>query len=100
MIVPLLTGSGMRMKILEAMAMSMPVITTTVGVEGIPLVDGESCLIADTPEAFAQAIKKLSEDAVLRSKLGKAANQVFMDAYSPQQLAKVREKIYYQIVGK
>ena len=100
MIVPLLTGSGMRMKILEAMAMSMPVITTTVGVEGIPLVNGKSCLIADTPEAFAQAIEKLSCDADLRRKLGRAANQVFMDAYSPQQLAKVREKIYYQIVGK
>ena len=100
MIVPLLTGSGMRMKILEAMAMSMPIITTSVGVEGIPLVDGESCLIADTPESFAKAIERLCEDALLRSKLGRAANQVFMNTYSPQQLAKVRENIYHKIVGK
>lgn len=100
MIVPLLTGSGMRMKILEAMALSMPIVTTTVGVEGIPLADGESCLIADTPEAFAQAIERLSHDADLRRKLGIAANLVFMDAYSPQQLAKVRENIYQQIVDK
>jgi glycosyltransferase involved in cell wall biosynthesis len=98
MIVPILTGSGMRMKIIEAMAMSMPIVTTTVGVEGIPLVHEESCLIADSPIAFAQAIERLCSDASLRSKLGNAANHVFMEGYTPQQLAKVRDSIYQHLV--
>jgi glycosyltransferase involved in cell wall biosynthesis len=98
MVVPLLTGSGMRMKILEAMAMSMPVVTTTVGVEGIPLVNGDSCLIADTPEAFARSVEMLLDDASLRCRLGKAANGVFQSNYSPQQLSKVRETIYEDVL--
>ncbi len=97
MIVPILTGSGMRMKIVEAMAMSMPIVTTTVGVEGIPLVHEKSCLIEDTPKEFAQAIERLCTDASLRSKLGNAANQVFMEAYSAEQLSKVREGIYHLV---
>lgn len=98
MIVPLLTGSGMRMKIVEAMAMSIPIVTTTVGVEGIPLIHRESCLIADTPEEFARAIEELCNNADLRSKLGKSANQVFMASYSPERLSKVRDEIYHHLV--
>lgn len=98
MIVPLLTGSGMRMKIVEAMAMSMPIITTSVGVEGIPLVNGESCIIADSPKDFARAIEHLASHPDLCRKLGIAANRIFQESYSPAFLAKVRENIYQQLV--
>src|SRR5690606_8171471 len=50
MVVPLLSGSGMRIKIVEAMAASLPVITTSVGVEGIEAVNGEHVLIGDQPD--------------------------------------------------
>jgi glycosyltransferase involved in cell wall biosynthesis len=99
MVVPILTGSGMRMKILEAMAMSMPIVTTTVGVEGIPLKHGESCLIADSPEDFAKAIEWLSSDPALCERMGFTANQLFVESYSPEVLAEMRNNIYQKIVG-
>jgi glycosyltransferase involved in cell wall biosynthesis len=98
MIVPILSGSGMRMKILEAAAMSLPIVTTTVGVEGIDLVDGESCLIADTPDAFANAILRLEHDTALCRGLGEQANRVFRAKYHPSVLAKARNEIYSTII--
>lgn len=54
-VVPILSGSGMRAKILEAMALGRVVVTSTVGLEGIPARDKEHVLIADTPEAFLRS---------------------------------------------
>lgn len=94
MIVPILSGSGMRMKILEAAAMSMPIVTTSVGVEGLKFTHNESCLIADTPHDFALAIERLANDAQLCQALGERANTVFLANYSKEVLAEVRNKIY------
>jgi polysaccharide biosynthesis protein PslH len=54
--VSLRVGGGSRLKILEALATGLPVVTTTVGVEGLRLIDGEHCEVADTAEAFAAAL--------------------------------------------
>ena len=99
MIVPILSGSGMRMKILEAAAMSLPIVTTTVGVEGLPFKDGESCLIADTPEDFANAIILLENDINLRKKISENANRLYTEKYTPRALAETRNNIYSQIIG-
>lgn len=61
-IVPLLSGSGIRLKILEAMAASKLVISTTIGAQGIEYENGKHLLIADTPEQFAAYFKKISEN--------------------------------------
>jgi len=61
-VVPLLSGSGTRLKILEAMAMGIPVVSTSIGAEGIAARDGEHLRIADTPENFAQAVADLMGD--------------------------------------
>jgi glycosyltransferase involved in cell wall biosynthesis len=58
-IVPLRIGGGTRLKIFEAMAMEKPIVSTTVGAEGLPVVDGKEILLADTPESFAEAVVKL-----------------------------------------
>lgn len=55
-IVPLRIGGGTRLKIFEAMAMEKPIISTTIGAEGLPVRDGVELLLADTPESFAQAV--------------------------------------------
>lgn len=93
MIVPIRIGSGIRMKILEAGMIGVPVVTTTIGVEGIPLVNGESCVIADTPEAFTQGILNLSDPA-LREKFIRSAQQVIADNYSLDALVKNRAHLY------
>ena len=99
MIVPILTGSGMRMKILEAAAMGIPFVTTTVGVEGLDFKDKESCLVADTPEDFAKAVDALAADGELRRRLAENASSIFIDKYSVAALSKVREAIYYEITA-
>jgi len=94
MIVPILTGSGMRMKILEASAMNVPFITTTVGVEGLDFVDGMSCIIKDSPDDWVTSLENLMNDVNLRTKLSLNANTTFASKYSVQALSKVREEIY------
>lgn len=69
-VVPLRIGSGTRLKILEALAMGKAVVSTTVGAEGLNLVDGEEILIADEPIAFTEAVLRLLTDASLRRKIG------------------------------
>ncbi|MBN2611286.1 MAG: glycosyltransferase family 4 protein [Bacteroidales bacterium] len=62
MVVPLFSGSGMRVKIVEAMAAGKAVISTAIGAEGIDITDSENIILADTPEDFAGAAKKLCSD--------------------------------------
>jgi glycosyltransferase involved in cell wall biosynthesis len=72
MVVPLLSGGGTRIKILEAMAMGVPVVSTTIGAEGLEMTAGEHLLIADTPRDFADATIRLLESPGERTRL--AAN--------------------------
>lgn len=68
-LVPLKFESGTRFKILEAGACQVPLVSTTLGAEGIPVIDGEHILLADEPQDFAQAIIKLLDDKELATKL-------------------------------
>mgnify|MGYP005843759171 CR=1 FL=1 len=76
-VVPLHAGSGTRMKILEAWAAGTPVVSTSLGAEGIPAADGEHLLIADTPETFAAAVSALLESAELRRRIGAAGRALY-----------------------
>lgn len=96
MVVPILSGSGMRMKILEAAALGVPFITTSVGVEGLKFSHLESCLIADTPEEFATALTSLMNSEELRQKLTENAAKVFEENYSVKSLSEIRNKVYYK----
>ena len=71
-VVPLLTGSGTRLKILEAWAAGLPVVSTTIGAEGLPVRDGETILLADGAEAFASAATRLLTCTELRRQVGSA----------------------------
>ncbi len=81
-IVPLRVGGGTRLKILEAMAMSRPVVSTTVGAEGIGATDGRDILIADDPAAFARAVQRVIEDPLLAARLGEAGRALVEQRYS------------------
>ena len=100
MVVPILSGSGMRMKILEGAALATPIVTTTVGVEGIGLADGQSCLIADTPQSFANALIRMMSDSDLRLQLCTAAQEVYEGHYSRLALSRGRQLIWDQIIAQ
>ncbi|MEL4897864.1 glycosyltransferase family 4 protein [Crocosphaera sp. Alani8] len=68
-VVPMRIGGGTRIKILHSMAMGLPVISTTLGAEGLNVVDGIHILLRDKPTEFAQAILQISSDSDLRLKL-------------------------------
>ncbi|HEY7862060.1 MAG TPA: glycosyltransferase family 4 protein [Thermoanaerobaculia bacterium] len=80
-IVPLRAGGGSRLKILEAAASAVPVVSTSVGAEGIDLAANREILLADTPEAFAHAIVRLLEDPELRRRVGEAAREKIVEAH-------------------
>ena len=61
-VIPLRVGGGTRFKVLEAMAGGTPVVSTSLGIEGLDLQDGRELLVADTPRAFAQAVLALLQD--------------------------------------
>jgi polysaccharide biosynthesis protein PslH len=76
-VVPLRIGGGTRLKIYEALAMEKPMVSTTIGAEGLPLKDGVELLIADTPEAFASAVVRLLQNTNEASQMARrAANRV------------------------
>ncbi len=81
MIVPLLSGGGVRVKIIEAMALGKTVISTSIGAEGIPWTNGVNILIADTPEAFARLIHQCAKSTALCRRIGKNSRQLSLQHY-------------------
>jgi polysaccharide biosynthesis protein PslH len=80
-IVPIRIGGGTRLKIFEAMAMGKAVVSTTVGAEGLPVSHGENVWIADSPEAFADAIVMLLRNPAARLQLEEAARRLVVRAF-------------------
>jgi sugar transferase (PEP-CTERM/EpsH1 system associated) len=72
-VVPLRIGGGTRLKIFEAMAMEKPVISTSIGAEGLPVRNGVELLLADTAEAFARSVVAVLSDQALARRLGQQA---------------------------
>jgi glycosyltransferase involved in cell wall biosynthesis len=94
MIVPLRAGGGMRVKILDALAQGMPIVSTTLGAEGIAVEPGRDLLIADTPEEFAQAILQLLDDPDLAARLGAAGRRLMEQTYDYRVACQPLEAIY------
>jgi sugar transferase (PEP-CTERM/EpsH1 system associated) len=80
-VVPLRVGGGTRLKIYEAMAMAKPVISTTIGAEGLAVRNGEDLLLADAPQAFAQAVVAVLQEKAFAQKLGRAAREVVCEQF-------------------
>jgi glycosyltransferase involved in cell wall biosynthesis len=97
MIVPILVGSGIRMKILEAMSIGIPFVTTKVGAEGIPVTDGKECFIASTRDEFVNGIHKL-ENVDIRKMMVENGRKLLQSSYSFEKFKIDRENIINSII--
>ncbi len=97
-VIPMRVGGGTRFKVLEAMSSGKPIVTTSLGVEGIPVRHGQELLIADTPDAFADAVLHLlvDDEATLAKKqqMGKSARAFVEARYGWQQIIPKLEALY------
>lgn len=100
MLVPLRSGSGMRIKIIEGMAMGKIIISTSIGAEGIPVTHMENIIIADTPNEFADAIKLVCNNDSLKQKIKQNARMFIQNNYDNTLLTKQLIKFYYSIINK
>jgi glycosyltransferase involved in cell wall biosynthesis len=94
MVVPLLSGSGMRVKILEAFARGIPVVSTTIGVEGIDAEPGRHLLVADRPEEFAADVLRLLESPAEAARLAGEARRLIEERYDWRSALRGLDRIY------
>jgi O-antigen biosynthesis protein len=93
-IAPLLTGAGMKGKVGEAMSMGTPVVTTSIGAEGIGIDDGVHALVADSPQHFAAAITTAYSNPSLWFQLAENAAGLIADRYTPKAVtASIRKLV-------
>jgi glycosyltransferase involved in cell wall biosynthesis len=88
-ICPLRLGTGTRLKILEAWARRVPVISTTVGIEGLEAQHEQHALIADQPEALANAVLRLASDGALRLKVAQAGYEHVRANFAPEHVGEL-----------
>jgi glycosyltransferase involved in cell wall biosynthesis len=99
-VIPLRVGGGTRLKVYEAMAMGCPIVSTSVGIEGLPVVAGRHYLRADGPAELAAAIIALLRDEQLRVSLSVAARRFVEENCSYQAVARQFESICDATVGR
>jgi glycosyltransferase involved in cell wall biosynthesis len=93
-IVPLHAGGGMRVKILDAWNWGLPVVSTTIGAEGISTCHGDNILIADTPETFAGAILRVLRDTELSRQLAQNGRRTIEEAYDWRSVYSAWDDVY------
>jgi glycosyltransferase involved in cell wall biosynthesis len=98
-IVPLRIGGGTRLKIYEAMAAQVPVVSTSVGAEGLDVRSPDHFLLADTPEGFAAACVELLDSPARRRELARAAWEWIAARYSWDQIARRFEGVLERNAG-
>ena len=99
-IIPLHIGGGIRGKALEAMAMRLPIVTTTIGCEGIHLKDGYSALFADEPRDFAAAVVSLLRDGALRDRITANASATVRELYDWDAKGEALDALYRSLAQK
>ena len=87
-IVPLRIGGGTRLKIFEAMAMEKPIVSTTVGAEGLPVQHESQILLADTPDTFAAAVRRVLEDEEFAFHLGRRSAKLVREQFGWNRVAR------------
>jgi sugar transferase (PEP-CTERM/EpsH1 system associated) len=98
-VVPLRSGGGTRLKILEAMAMARPVVSTALGAEGLEVRSGHDILIADDAEGFATHVLDLLASPERALLLGQAGRRLVVDRYRWSQCFRGLDRLYGRVLG-
>ena len=85
---PLFSGTGQRVKLLEAFSMACPVVTTSVGVMGFPVESGNQAIVANTVEEFEHALRRLIDDPALRARIGQNARAMILNRFTWPHIGK------------
>lgn len=99
MVVPLRAGGGMRVKILNALAQGLPVVTTTLGCEGIAVEHGKHLFVADTSQDFARSVICLLEDQALAGQLGRNGRELILSKYDYRVTGAMLDQVYQKKLG-
>ena len=100
LIVPLRLGGGTRLKIVEGMAMSRPIVSTTLGAEGLEAVSGRDILISDEPGEFAASVLRILEAPGFAASLGHAARRLAVERYAWSAAALRLERFFREIIAR
>ena len=98
-VVPLRIGGGTRLKILEALALRKAVVSTTIGAEGLNLVDQQEIVLADQPDQFARAVIELLDDAQRRRSLGEKGRERVEKNYGWPVIVENLRQVYHNLVN-
>jgi glycosyltransferase involved in cell wall biosynthesis len=98
-VAPLRVGSGTRLKVLEGLSTAKPVVSTTLGAEGLDVTDGEHLLLADDPAEMADAILRVIADEALAARLGAAGRALVLERYGWAGAAARLEAFHAQVAG-
>lgn len=99
-VVPLRIGGGSRLKILEALAAGKAVVSTSIGAEGLDLTPGKDLVIADSPQAFANAVVNLLQRRDARRQLGENGRKLVSEQYGWNKIARRLEAVWLEVVGR
>ena len=99
LVVPLRSGGGTRLKILEAMALERPVISTTLGAEGLDINPGSDILIADDAQQFVNQIRSLLESPQKAEAIGNAGRRLVIGKYDWRVCLGGLERLYGRLLG-
>jgi sugar transferase (PEP-CTERM/EpsH1 system associated) len=99
-ICPIRFGTGIKNKILEAMAMGIPVVATSKSIDGIEVTPGENILVADDPVEFGEKTLRLLKDKELRVKIAKDARKLVEKKYSWERAVEEFEEVYRRAISK
>lgn len=99
-VVPLRIGGGTRLKILDALSMGQALVSTSVGCEGLTVTSGEHLLVADEPQAFADAVVNALSNPELARRLGAAGRERVCSHYDWPSIARRHEDVYRRAIDR
>ena len=98
MIVPLQSGSGLRIKIVEGLAYGKAIVSTSIGAEGIPVTPGENIILANEPHLFTGQVVKLLKDAEMLTKIQMGARRFAENHLDNQKITKELVDFYQELI--